>query len=46
MPDLFTREETYVYGDSGYIGADKRENAVIKNKCGNKIQHKINKRLS
>ena len=25
-------------GDNGYIGADKQENAVIKNKCGNKIQ--------
>ncbi|MDE5853048.1 MAG: IS5/IS1182 family transposase, partial [Oscillospiraceae bacterium] len=24
MPDLLTGEETYVYGDSGYIGADKR----------------------
>ena len=31
MQDLLTGEETYVYGDSGYIGADKRENAVIKN---------------
>ena len=46
MPDLLTGEETYVYGDSGYIGADKRENVVIKNKCGNKIQYKINRRPS
>lgn len=46
MPDLLTGEERYVYGDSGYIGADKRENAVIKNKCGNKIQYKINRRPS
>ena len=43
MPDLLTGEGTYVYGDSGYIGADKRGNAVIKNKCGNKIHYKINR---
>ena len=46
MSDLLTGEETYVYGDSGYIGVDKRENAVIKNKCGKKIQYKINIRPS
>ena len=46
MPDLLIEEETYVYGDSGYIGADKQENAVIKNRCGKKIQYKINKRPS
>ncbi|MDE5600359.1 MAG: transposase [Oscillospiraceae bacterium] len=46
MPDLLPREGMDVYGDSGYIGADKRENAVIKNKCGNKIQYKINRRPS
>ena len=46
MPDLLTGEEIYVYEDSGYIGADKRENAIIKNKCGNKIQYKINRRPS
>ena len=40
MSDLLTGEETYVYGDSGYIEADKRENAVIKNKCGNKFSTK------
>ena len=25
-------EEEELYGDSGYIGAEKRENAVVKNK--------------
>lgn len=45
-PDLLTGEETFVYGDSGYIGADKRENAIVKNKCGKKIRYKINRRPS
>ncbi len=30
MSDLLTDEETYIYGYSGYLGADKRENAVEK----------------
>ena len=46
MPNLLTGEKTYVYGDSGYIGVDKRENAVIKNKYGKKIGYKINRRPS
>ena len=33
-------------GDSGYIGADKRENAIRINNHGNKIKYKINKRPS
>lgn len=34
-------EERELYGDSGYIGAEKRENAVVKNKNGkNQIQNK------
>ena len=41
-----TGEENIVYGDSGYIGAEKRENAVVKNKCGKKIKYKINRRPS
>lgn len=45
-PDLLTGEETFVYGDSGYIGADKRENAIVKNNCGKKIRYKINRRPS
>ena len=31
-PDLMHGEEKELYGDSGYIGAEKRENAVVKNK--------------
>lgn len=44
--ELLTGEETVVYGDSGYIGADKRENAIRINNHGNKIKYKINKRPS
>ena len=29
-PELPTGEETVVYGDSGYLGAEKREDAVKK----------------
>ena len=45
-PDLLTGEETFVYGDSGYIGAEKRENTIVKNNCGKKIRYKINRRPS
>lgn len=44
--ELLTGEENNVYGDSGYIGAEKRENAVVKNKYGKKIKYKINRRPS
>ena len=43
---MLTGEENLVYGDSGYIGAEKRENAVVKNKYGKKIKYKINRRPS
>ena len=39
---LLTEEEERVYGDSGYQGAEKREDAVRRNKQGKKIQYKIN----
>lgn len=45
-PDLLTCEENFVYGDSGYLGADKRENTVVRNQSGKKIKYKINKRPS
>ena len=45
-PDLLTGEESYIYGDSGYLGADKRENAIVRNQSGKKIMYKINKRPS
>ena len=45
-PDLLTGEENFVYGDSGYLGADKRENTVVRNQSGKKIKYKIKKRPS
>ncbi len=43
---LLHGEEKEVYGDSGYIGADKRKEAILKNKSGNKIKYKINRKPS
>ena len=39
-------EEETVNGDSGYIGAEKREDAILKNKNGKKIRYNINRRPS
>ena len=44
--DLLTSEEEAVYGDSAYLGADKRPEALKKNKSGRKIHYKINRRPS
>ena len=46
VADLLTGEEETVHGDSGYLGAEKREEAIKKNKAGKKIQYKINRRPS
>jgi IS5 family transposase len=43
---LLTGDETVVYGDSGYLGAGKREDAVTKNKTGKRIRYKLNRRPS
>ena len=43
---LLTGDEEVAYGDSGYLGADKREDAIVRNKQGKKIQYKINRRPS
>ena len=43
---LLTGEEEAAYGDSAYLGADKREDAIIRNKAGRKIKYKINRRPS
>jgi len=45
-PKLLTSEEKTVYGDAGYLGAEKREDAVTHNKEGKKIRYKINRRPS
>ncbi len=44
--ELMHGEENEAYGDSGYIGADKREDAIVRNKQGKKIKYKINRRPS
>jgi IS5 family transposase len=46
MPELLTGEEEVVYGDSGYLGVEKREGAILKNKQGKRIRYKINRRPS
>ena len=46
MPKLLTGEEEVVYGDSGYLGAGKREDVKVRNKSGRKIKYKINRHPS
>lgn len=46
LHELLTGEENEIYGDSGYLGAENREDAIIKNVNGKKINYKINKRPS
>lgn len=45
-PKLLTGEEETVYGDSGYLGAEKRDDAVTRNKRGKKIKYKTNRKPS
>ena len=44
--ELFTGDEEEVYGDSGYLGAEKRPEALKKNKAGKSVHYKINRRPS
>ena len=44
--ELLTGEEEEVYGDSGYLGAEKRQEALKKNKAGKSVHYKINRRPS
>ena len=44
--ELLSGEEEIVYGDSGYIGAEKRDDAITRNKHGKKIKYKINRKPS
>ena len=44
--ELLTGDEEEVYGDSGYLGAEKRPEALKKNKAGKSVHHKINRRPS
>ena len=45
-PELLHGEEETVNGDSGYVGADKRPDAIIRNNKGKKIRYQINRRPS
>lgn len=44
--ELLTGEEEEVYGDSGYLGAEKRPEALKKTKAGKSVHYKINRRPS
>ena len=44
--ELMHGDEERLYGDSGYLGADKQENAILKNRSGKKIKYIINRRPS
>ena len=44
--ELLTGDEEEVYGDSGYLGAEKRPEALKKNKAGKSVHDKINRRPS
>ena len=46
VPSLLYGEEESVHGDSGYLGAEKREDAITHNSQGKKIRYKINRRPS
>ncbi len=43
---LLAGEEDVVCGGSGYLGAGKQEDAMIRNKSGHKIKYEINRRPS
>ncbi len=42
--ELLHGEEETVHGDSGYLGAEKRDDAMVKNAAKKKIRYKINRR--
>ncbi len=44
--ELLSGKEKTVYGDSGYLGIEKRPEAILKNKKGKKIKYRINQRPS
>lgn len=46
LAKLLSGEEESVHGDSGYLGAEKRDDAVTHNRQGKKIRYKINRRPS
>ena len=45
-PELLHGEEETVHGDSGYLGAEKRDDAIVTNTARKKIKYIINRRPS
>ena len=46
VAELLQGTEEEIYGDSGYLGAEKRDDAVLVNNEGKPIRYQINKRPS
>jgi len=46
VPELLIGEETEVFGESGYLSADKREGTITRNRIGKTIRYKVNRRPS
>lgn len=46
VADLLHGEEETVHGDSGYLGAEKRPEAIKRNQSGKKIKYIVNRRPS
>ena len=46
VPALLDGTEETVHGDSGYLGAEKREDAILRNTQGRSIKYQINLRPS
>ena len=44
--ELMHGEEETLNGDNGYAGAEKRDDAIVRNKSGKKIRYEINRRPS
>ena len=46
VAELLQETEEDVYGDSGYLGAEKKDDAILVNYEGKPIRYQINKRPS
>ena len=46
VPKLLTGEGNTVYGDSGYLGAEKRDDAITRNTKEKKIKYRTNRHQS
>lgn len=46
MSKLLISDEEIVQGDSGYLGVQKKPDAILRNKQGKKIEYQISRRPS